>query len=432
VILCVAGLVRGVWIPVFERHVFDGHEAEYLALLQGTWHGEFSTRVVPLLGLLTRGLGRVLPEPMILVLLPVMLSLVSIAAVMDLVRRKAGNLEAFLSGIFLAFLGNHAFWSSSAYHVMHPLSLVVVALWAYALERRAWTLVSAVLFGLGVGMRVELAFLALPATLLRDQTHWRSWGAWVGVAAVIALATGPSFLTPGSHPPALWETLPLALGTNIRCACYLAPWANAGLLGLAVLTALPAFSRLPRLAAAWTLLAVGMFLLTACFADQGFRNVLPATVALCVLEALGVGTLLRRGGARRIGGVALGFIALALLLRDQAVVARDYYAPFSPIQAHMDTFAPIVTDDDAFQGCTWVSEEPPLPGQELPSHLTLTRIEGCVLWGEEPIHETWNSRSVRDRAVRMHAVYDLEPVAVRVWPERPGHPHRLVWRIVGR
>ena len=438
-VLALALWVRLEWLPVGQRHVFDGHEAEYLDLFLGRSTPSWSTRMVPPLGLLYQGLGALSHDPRLLIATSALAGLTSIAAIMDMVRRQVGVAGALLTGLLLALYGNHAFWCSSAYPVIMPFALLVSGLWLLSARRVAAWLPASFCLSLAIGMRPELA-LSLPATFFWRGQRWGGWWLlWVlATSAMAAVITWP-LLQPGAHPSGLWQTAPLALAANLRSLDYLAPWSSTATLALGVLLGLAAAIRWRRAATGWAALAVSTYLPACAFADSGFRHALTAGAALCVLSALGLVALAtptgprgpRHHGSRALAAL-LGLLCLVLLISDTSRLAARYYAPAAAIHAELAALAPTVYDDSGFAGCRWITEEPPLPDQELPSHLTLHRFDGCLLWGEEFWHRSWTSRGLLDRGLRMHALYRMEPLALRVWREDPGRPARLVWRLTGR
>ena len=426
-IAALALLVRLAWIPV-ARHEFDGHEGEYLGVFLGSWSGAWSTRVVPLLGLLSRALGQLSQAPWLLVALAVLASLVGILC---------------LCGLALVLYGNQAFWSTSAYHVIHPQALLWLALYlATRGSLPAW-LLSGLAFGLAVGMRPELAACLLPALLLARGRPWRHRLAWLGAAVLSAAPALLLLLRSGSHPQGLASHAGAALRQNLLLLDFLAPFDDLPLLLLCAALVGLAARRRPRLSA----LLLGLVLLTwlpaAALADFGFRHALTAGSSLCALAAVGIAEAWRLAGSRpgwpgRAWRLAAGLAALALLLglaADTAQLASSYYAPAAPLTAALRAHnpRPIQGADPLLDGCQNVSEEPPIPGQLEPPQLELEPgFTGCVLWEEEYQHRRWSSRGVHDRGLRMHRLYRRQPLGMRRWPEDPGRPERQVWRLLGR
>lgn len=156
----------------------------------------------------------------------------------------------------------------------------------------------------------------------------------------------------------------------------------------------------------WNLLS------SAPFADLGARHLLLGGLGACVLVGVAAARL------RHLPGI-LAAAGLTLALHDLA----DRWYDLAPLPAA--ELAELPAPDPA---CVEVTEEPPIPGQPLPSHLGLWSGEvdaPCVLWGEAAIHRAWTSRGLQDRALRMRTLYRLEPAAVR---RREGGDV-LLWRV---
>ncbi len=168
---------------------------------------------------------------------------------------------------------------------------------------------------------------------------------------------------------------------------------------------------------------------------MGFRHVLLAGLSLDATMAMGLATLLYPGlplrGSRlpsRAAGALLASVMLGAMLVDTGELARLYYAPSTIFPSSGEAGLPRIQDDDLLEGCQWITEEPPIPGQGLRSYLDLAPGErGCFLWGEEFRHRIWSSRELRARGLRMHESFQLQALAVRTWPADPGRPGRLIW-----
>lgn len=437
-ILALALAVRAWLIPALSRHGWEGHEAEYLAVFEGSWQGGWSTRVVPLLGGAYRALGSLTEEPTVLVLLALLASLVSIAALAQLLRHQVGTHQALLAALLVSLYGNHAFWSSSAYNVMLPHALLLLAL--ALLSRPGWTATvgSGLLLGAAAGSRVELLAYALPALLLLRDRSWAQRACWVTVCAVVLGACLLPMGEQGAHPEGLLAGLPAALRLNLSLTVFLEPFSGGGALLLPLALAAVALWRHPRSASFWLALLVVGHASSACFADSGFRQALLPGVALCVLAAQGVHTLWclgsQRSGAARwlprtAAGVALA-VVLMLLGLDSADLARRYYAPAGPLLDELARANPQQADRTALEGCRELITTPArVEGQ--PSPFDDLDFDACWLWVEDFQHRRWTSLGVHDRARRMHRAFELEPLGMATELRDPGQPPRQVWRVRG-
>ncbi|NOY27288.1 MAG: hypothetical protein GXP62_15580, partial [Oligoflexia bacterium] len=295
--------------------------------------------------------------------------------------RRFSTAAGLWAGLFAALLPQHAAWSTSAYNVALPTTLLV---WAFVVRRR-W--LALLLVALAVSMRGELGLLA----------------PFVGLPGLVgpplAAAWFHSLGTPDLGDP--W----LSLRMNLPLLRYIGP--PVLLVGLLAL----------RDRRAWPVAAFVLYthVIAAAFPDQGFRHELLAGLAACALCGV---------AATRIRLVPGLVVLVGLALGTHKIAQRWYAAPVLP-EAELVGLPP------PDPSCVEVSDEPPIPGQALPSHVGLWtgQIQApCVLWGEAGIHRTWTSRALADRALRMRTLYRLEPVAVR---RDPGGPI-LLYRVERR
>lgn len=351
-------VVRLGWVADFGRLRFDGHERLYLRAFQGEAI-DASSRAWPLL----LGLYRWLPgdDPRLLVVFSATAGALAVVGAALWTGRHFGAWAGAWTGILVALLGEHAAWSTSATNVILPQALLI---WAFLVPRGP----AALLIALACSMRGELVIFGL----LRG---------WPGLAGLV----GPLWLWKLGAPV---PTDPwLALRANLPMLRFLGPPALLlGLLGLG-----------PRPARPLLGVALLAHLSGAMFADYGARHALIGGVAMCALVGI---------AAARWGGL-VALVAAVAMARDTNHIARIWYARPPPPDATLAL--PALPAD-----CLEVTEEPPIPGQALPSHLLYLAGEigaPCVVWGEESFHEEWNSRGLRDRALRMRTLYRLTPVA---------------------
>ncbi len=263
-VLSLALVARRFWLPVGSRHVFDGHEAQYLAVFQGEpWLG--SSHMVPVLAMLYTAMGRISRDPGFLLDLNLAASLAGVAALMLLVGSRAGFLPALVAGVGTAIYGNHAFWASSAYNVTIPLTTVLLGMallgWfsrssaqaSQAMERRGVIAfgISAITVGLGVGMRPDLCPVLLVALFLLPRGHFRAGLAWASLVGLVAVGSAWPILATGAHPQGLGQQAWTAMRYNIAFLELLSPWSQPLML-LSLLVCLPpALVYHPRHSAMW-------------------------------------------------------------------------------------------------------------------------------------------------------------------------------------
>ncbi len=430
-VLALALLVRTWVVPSLERHAWEGHEAEYLAVFQGDWHGRWSTRIVPLLGWSYRALGSVTEREQALVWLALILGLASIAALAILVRRLGG--PGLLAGSLVALYGNHAFWSSSAYHVIAPH-----ALWLAAFAALTWpgwpaTILSGLLLGAAAGTRFELIALLLPALWLLRGRSWPQRGCWALCVLAVWLGCLLPVVEPGAHPRGLLSQAGGALSERLLEGVFLSPWSGAAGLALALGLSGIGAARHRRLGALFATVALVAHLSASAFADSGYRQALTTGVALCALQALGIGAL-AEGGRGRSGAVLRVTAGLALLItgglliRQTLELGRRYYAPPEPMMAELRAAEPREADPALLEGCRELNTQ---PDPQAPGGWQLEGLDQgrCWLWLEDWQHRRWTSLGVHDRAARVHRRFETRALGMRTDPEDPGRPPRQVGRL---
>jgi hypothetical protein len=366
--------VDGRWPP---DGVFDGHERGYVLAFLGA-PPDPSTQAWPALIGLYRALGHLSADPRLLVGLNVLAGATLPLAAALWAAPRFGRSAGLWAGALAVLLPEAVAWSSSVYNVALPNALLA---WAFVVRRPA---VRALLVALAVSMRGELALLA----------------PFAGPAGLLGLPVAAAWLhhlgAPDPGDPLL------ALRTNLPLLRLLGP--PVLLLGLLALRDRRAWALAGFVA--WNLLS------SAPFADLGARHLLLGGLGACVLVGVAAARL------RHLPGI-LAAAGLTLALHDLA----DRWYDVAPLPAA--ELAELPAPDPA---CVEVTEEPPIAGQPLPSHLGLWSGEvdaPCVLWGEAAIHRAWTSRGLQDRALRMRTLYELEPVAAR----RRAGGDVLLWRV---
>ncbi len=419
-LLGLALVVRVLVLPL-GQHQFDGHEADYLDL----WMGERAltqggTLLYPAMQWLYAGLGQLAPFAWAPVGLNLLLSLLSLAALGGFVTRMAGPRAAVGAVSLMALWGNHAFWSSSAYNVMLPHALSMVALWALA----CWIRGSSALYcgllaggcaALAVGTRLESVLVA-PAglaliLLYRPPKSLHALPGLLGGAFLGAFSAW-YVLLPG-HPPGSGQRA-MAFATNWGLMDYFAPFGRPVSLVFVAVAVVAALWASRRLAATLLLLVLTLHLASATFDDYGFRHLLSAHAALAVLFALP----LERNA--RLGGGLLGLAGVVLMV-DLADVRARYYASEEHFEASLSEELPLWSWEQV-QGCAVVCEDSRvIPEGEQLSHFNLLDAgetqalrarQGCIYWLVGLQDHRWSSRGVRDRSLRLQALYDVEAVAV--------------------
>lgn len=417
-VLAVALIVRVLWLPLGD-HQFDGHEAEYLDLLRGDRElSRGGPLLVPAMQWTAWALGRIAPWPATLLGLAVGCSLLHIGAWTGLLSRLASARVGLVAGGVLALWGTHAFWSSSAYNVMHPQAAGAVALWALAVligggPPRAAGALAGGAAALAVALRAELVLLAplgVAWLVLYRPPRWRLWLPPLGVGAALGVAALGLMLYPGEVPGS--GERGLSWIANRGLFAYFAPFSSPLLLALLLGGLAYGARSWPRLCLPLLVLVPLVHSVGATFDDYGFRHVLTALPAL----AAGLGAL----ATARAGWPVIAAAGIALLLQTHDVADR-YYASEEDFGESLDSDLP-EWSLDALDHCALICED----GRVLPevrqrSHFNLLdpvetedlRAEkGCLFWLVGFQDHRWSSRAVRDRLLRIEHLYETEPRAV--------------------
>lgn len=349
--------------------IFDGHERGYVMAFLGQ-PPDPSTQAWPALTWLYQALGLLWSDVRVLVGFCLVAGAAAAALTGVAAGRSFGAMAGLWTGLLVALLPEHVAWSTSAFNVILPHFFLALA---FALPRPSAALLPLLA---AVSMRVELLCVGL----------FRGW------PGLVAAAVGVAWLW-WLPSPDLGDPL-LGLRINLPLLTFLGP----AVLWLGLLALWPGA---PRRASVLVAAVLVVHLVGSSFLDYGARHALPGGIALCALGGLAAARF------RHLPGLV---ILLGLAWQLPGLKARWY----TPQPADLPGLPEAPPAD-----CVEVTGEPPIDGQPMPSHALLwagALRADCVLWGEAPIHRAWTSRGLQDRAVRMHARYDLEPVALRPHP----------------
>jgi len=366
----------------WSRLVFEGHESLYRDAFIGT-SVRASTQAYPVLTGIYGLLGGLTHDVRALVVFSALTGAVGVVGAAVWIGRTLSPKAGLWAGVLISVLPEHVAWSTSAYNVILPHTLLV---WALVVRGRWAYLLCAV----AVSMRAETILLAPLA----------------GVGGLAGGLTGLGVLVMmGIEFPQIGPTS-LAFDINWPMVVYLGP---------AVLLLAVAGLRSPG---GWKLLMIAVWVhaVGSAFDDYGSRHAVLGGVALCGLVA----------GSRAVWVPVLAAVGLIVATFDRV---SEWNAPDdgSIAEAAKTMGAPPIST------CTEVTEEPHVPGQALPSHARFFRgelAEECVMWGEEFWHRSWSSRGLMDRAQRMRVLYTLEPVGA-LFPKNGG-PARMYYRLEKR
>lgn len=353
------------------RRVFDGHERLYFAAFTGD-PPDPSPQAWPAGLWLWQALGWLSQDPRLLLGVSAVAGALGVVVLERWVRRERGARAGAWAGLLACLLPAHVVWSTSAVPVALAATLMLLGL---TLRSRGWSMVAMVA---AVLLRPELAVLGL----LRGA---------LGIAPV--LAGGLVLLGVGRPPGA---PVGASILGNILMVDFVAPF------GLLVGALLGRWRR------PWV--GVGLaWVAFVGFADLGPRHLLVAGLLVAGLAGAAVGRW----------GRWLGLLVVVSMLGELGALRAAWHRPAPRPPGEL---AAVGQPEAPPVDCIEVSGEPPIPGQPIPSHLTVP-AGGCRVWGMAPEHTAWSSRGLRARARRMRRRYGGEVVAAEV----PGHGRP--WRV---
>lgn len=374
-------VVRLLWVPRWSLLRFDGHELSYLQAFQGQEVGA-STAAYPLLTTLYGWLGHLSADPRLLIVASAITGALGVVGLAIWVAQETSSRAGVLAGLMSCLLPEHVLWSTSAYNVILPNTLLV---WAMVMRGNGAFFVCLI----AGATRVETLLVA-PFSGFR--------GALGGMCGVgLAVYSGVTF-------PQV-ESGGLAFDINWPMVRYLGPPVLlASIFGLA-----------RGGVGLFAVMALWVHLTGSAFEDYGGRHALMGGLCLVAMVA----------NAR---WVLWPLVTLGVLAHHSMDAASRWHAPDDgTIKAESVTLSALPA------GCIEVTEEPTVSGQSMPSHIRFFRGElesECVVWGEEFWHRSWSSRGLMDRALRMSTLYHLTPVAAF---QPPGNgPVRLYHRLERR
>jgi hypothetical protein len=434
----VAIVVRLWVIPALGNHIFDGHEADYWDLFRGIREPtRGGTVMVPAMQWFWWLLGRVLPDaPVIPVLLMAFVGTASIGFAAGAVGVLTSPKVGWAMAVLLALHPTHAAWSTSAYNVMLPHFFGTLALYAVArnVSRTgapgAWGMVAAGAIALSVSLRLDTATMAIP--MLFWVLTVRPAGATVSdrlrvwlLPGIVAIALGAlaiwPLVWPGELPGAGERGLSFAIHLGFFDIYHPFDGLIAGILLLLGLVS--ALRKYPTVVFPLLLLLISHHLIMATFDDMGERHtlvVLPSVIGIVAIGWMQMG---------RVGQLALGLTA-CLLLVDLVDVRERFYGseaefvnqlsspPWSDLERKM-------WPDEVDGDCGWVAEDARVRRGPVASHFNLLDPEeeqglrgsdGCLRWCVDVQDWRWSSRGVRDRALRLSHLFEMEPAFVVMEP----------------
>ena len=432
-LLALAAAARLVFVPAWWAHRYDGHEAEYYAIFLGERGlGEASTRLYPAMQALWALAGHLAPR---VEQAPVLLSVaISLLGGLWLARATGwlfGPRAGWITAVLLAAHPAAAAWAGSAYNVIAPSALIALSLAAIAAvevrpesaARLGW--VAGLAFGLAIACRVEVGVFGvtlLGLALVSSGGLARLGPPLAAGAALGALATAP-LLVGGAPGDGERE---VALNMNLLWFDPYGAWGSgAGLVLLGLAAALACWSA-PRRAVPLAIGVIAIHAVMSCFDDFGERHALLALPGLLMLLSAAGVSLGWRSLALPL--VALGFLAPDLVsLRwryagsEQAFAALLRRPPYAELPVRTLRRPAMSGRSPVDPNCGWISEDERVSTPPLSSHFnlwdpaeaeSLRGAGGCLHWCLDANDWRWDSRSVRDRAMRVAHLYEITPIAV--------------------
>jgi hypothetical protein len=417
-VLAVALTVSAVLMPLACIETL-GHEAEYLEILLGTrgLDAGNAARMPAMQWLLwcMEGLGLGQRAALAVSLLSGALACVAWAAALG---RMHGRWVGLVAGLSLALWGNLAAWSSSIYNVVLPFFFVCVAFWALSLlldgeDPLGAGLLAGAAAGLAVALRLDTLWAA-PAGLLlvvlnRPKAAAR-WGPGLLVGALIALGSLLAVRGMGELPGS-GEWLG-SFRMNSALLIYFEPFQRLWVLPAVLIGAGLGLRAKWRTWIPLCALVVSVHLAMAGFNDYGSRHLLAAGLALSACLGL---CSTQRWAWLPLGVAGLGLVASLVDTRQRFYASEEHFA--ESVQSDLPQWSLQDLGD-----CALITEDERVAaeGEQL-SHFNLWDPEefaglqaqhGCVLWLMGVQDYRWSSLAVRDRAMRVERLYDLEPLAV--------------------
>jgi hypothetical protein len=418
-----------LWLlsPGLDRHLYLGHEAEYLRYFTGEYAlGPGDTLRYPGMQLWWWAWGMLLPGNEALPLL-IGIGTGALASVLFAcwLARTLPMPVPLLASLWLLSHPLVIAWSSSAYNLVYPFALGIAGL--FAADRstcrpgRNWPLLSVFSLALAVGMRAD-SLLFLPLCVFVVCAAGGSPRArvqqWLLPIAVLACTLGMTLLPLISSIPGGGERLE-SLRLNIWMWDYYAPYSSLPGVLLLGLAAILSFRAMPKRTGALLAAVLLNHLIMSSFNDFGSRHTFVAIAGMGGMLAFASKSLGRWIWPLWILSVALNASG-AIELRER------YYADAEGMAATLGeepwASLPRVSLASAqSEGCAWVSEADPVAADPVRSHfnllseeeeLQLRRKYGCIDWCWDLEDWRWTSLAVRDRALRLSRIYELHPAAV--------------------
>ena len=414
----VALLASVVVMPISRIEVL-GHEAEYLEILLGARGLDAgNTARMPAMQWLLWSLGALGLGQRGATAVSLLSGALACVAWSAALGRLQGRWVGLVAGVSLALWGNLAAWSSSIYNVVIPFFFVCVAFWALSLllegeDPLGAGLLAGAAAGVAVSLRLDAVWVA-PAGLLllflAKPKGWTRWlpglvmGALVGLGSLAALRSSGEL--PGSGE---WLA---SFRMNWALLVYFEPFQRIWVLPAVLIGAVLGLGARWRVWLPLCVLLVSVHFAMAGFNDYGSRHLLAAGLVLSA--ALGQ-CVKHRWAWVPLGIAALGLAASLLDVRHR------FYAPEEQLAERLDPDLPRWSLQD-LEDCALITEDARLApeGAQL-SHFNLWDPQelaglqaqhGCVLWLMGVQDYRWSSLAVRDRALRVERLYDLEPLAV--------------------
>jgi hypothetical protein len=427
-IALLAALVRLVVIPV-SRHIFDGHEAEYLSIYRGELElSQGGTMLYPAMQWLYAAAGQIMSSDWGLLSLSMVASIVSVIIFSVTVTSVTNKRVGVAVGVTLSLWATHAFHASSAYNIALPNMFIVLGLYAIvsaistdvsgASRVRRLEVVWLGLFAgaaaaLAVSTRLESLFAAPFAILLiafARAKNFRLWGPGVFVGALLGVWAILMVMHGGETPGA--ESRGLSFANNVGNFSYWAPFDSV--LGVVLVGCgyLLGLSRWPKLFVSLLITTVVVHLAFSSFDDYGSRHV----ALFSWLAVLPVSVLIvdKRTWI-------LSAAVVALLIVHLSTVSGLYYQSEEAFENSISPELPLMSQEEVLR-CSLICEDGRVvPESEQRSHFNLLdpveaqlirEEKGCIYWlrGLEDVR--WSSRAVRDRATRLNYLYHMSDIAV--------------------
>mgnify|MGYP007063375195 CR=1 FL=1 len=445
--LVLAVMVRLWLVPSLSLHIYDGHEADYWDIfLHNRTPNRGGTVLYPVMQSGWWGLRYILPHhPWIPILAMTGVGSIGVVLLGSTIGRWSEPWVGWIASALVVFHPIHAAWSSSAYNVIVPSTLGILALWAVTIsaeeESVVWPWIAGLALTLAIACRLDAVLWVVPVVgvWLVQGIGWARFrqviGPFLVAGALAGLAAWP-LVFPGELPGA--GERGVSFRVNVPLLEFYGGFGSPlGLFVVAIGTGLAAV-RWPRHTGVLVVYAICVHLVFSGFDDFGDRHGLMAMPFFVWVCAAGPASLFERGPryAKVVSGILLA-VTFGLEANEMRNMRNTFYGDEEEFKRTLSdspngglprwSLDDLWTTEDG-DWCEVVGEDHRLLASRpsgldarVVSHFNVLRAEeamklrgdgGCLRWCMDVQDWRWSSRGVRDRAYRVLSLYETQSIAV--------------------